>query len=215
MSWFRIHFVENEGMAWGWKWGGEWGKVALTLFRLVAVIAGVFIIRGFIQKNIIGALFTVQVSSSPVLLVILSIVFFTALSFLIVILTCKMWRSCFLLMGAMQACFTVRSWICFIFLLSPMPTSRHGFHFGVEKSSSFSVQSSIQPTLLYPQELLLSSFSKTSSSRRKRRSKELLQKQTRRLTITYRSFDYLFIFHQPQEKVLFFHFLYMSYFALM
>nr|WP_242692238.1 lipoprotein signal peptidase [Aridibaculum aurantiacum] len=51
MNWFRIHFVENEGMAWGWKWGGDWGKVALTLFRLVAVIAGVFIIRDFIKKK--------------------------------------------------------------------------------------------------------------------------------------------------------------------
>jgi signal peptidase II len=51
MNWFRLHFVENEGMAWGWKMGGEWGKVALTLFRLVAVIAGVFIIRDFIRKK--------------------------------------------------------------------------------------------------------------------------------------------------------------------
>lgn len=51
MNWFRLHFVENEGMAWGWKMGGDWGKVALTLFRLVAVIAGVFIIRDFIKKK--------------------------------------------------------------------------------------------------------------------------------------------------------------------
>ncbi len=51
MNWFRLHFVENEGMAWGWKMGGDWGKVALTLFRLVAVIAGIFIIRDFIRKN--------------------------------------------------------------------------------------------------------------------------------------------------------------------
>ncbi len=51
MNWFRLHFVENEGMAWGWKWGGEWGKIALTLFRLVAVIAGIFIIRDFIRKK--------------------------------------------------------------------------------------------------------------------------------------------------------------------
>ena len=50
-SWFRLHFVENEGMAWGWKMGGEWGKIALTLFRLIAVIVGVFIIRSFIQKK--------------------------------------------------------------------------------------------------------------------------------------------------------------------
>jgi signal peptidase II len=50
-EWFKLHFVENEGMAWGWKMGGDWGKIALTLFRLAAVIAGVFIIRGFIQKK--------------------------------------------------------------------------------------------------------------------------------------------------------------------
>ncbi len=50
-SWFRLHFVENEGMAWGWKMGGDWGKIALTLFRLLAVIAGTFIIRNFIKKN--------------------------------------------------------------------------------------------------------------------------------------------------------------------
>lgn len=51
LNWFKLHFVENEGMAWGWKMGGDWGKVALTLFRLVAVVAGVFIIRDFIRKN--------------------------------------------------------------------------------------------------------------------------------------------------------------------
>ena len=50
-SWFRLHFIENEGMAWGLKFGGDWGKVALTLFRLVAVIWGTFLIKGFIEKK--------------------------------------------------------------------------------------------------------------------------------------------------------------------
>ena len=50
-SWFRLFFIENEGMAWGWKFGGEWGKLALTLFRLVAVIFGVFYIRGIVRKK--------------------------------------------------------------------------------------------------------------------------------------------------------------------
>ena len=50
-NWFRLHFVENEGMAWGWKFGGDWGKIALTLFRLVAVIWGSFLIRDFIAKK--------------------------------------------------------------------------------------------------------------------------------------------------------------------
>jgi len=50
-SWFRLHFVENEGMAYGWKFGGDWGKKILTLFRLGAVIFGVFYIRGIIRKK--------------------------------------------------------------------------------------------------------------------------------------------------------------------
>jgi signal peptidase II len=50
-NWFRLFFIENEGMAWGWKFGGEWGKLALTLFRLVAVIFGVFYIRSIVQKK--------------------------------------------------------------------------------------------------------------------------------------------------------------------
>jgi signal peptidase II len=49
--WFQIYFVENEGMAWGWKFGGSWGKMLLTLFRLVAVLAGIFYIRDIIRKK--------------------------------------------------------------------------------------------------------------------------------------------------------------------
>lgn len=37
-SWFKLHFVENEGMAWGAKIPGEYGKLILTLFRLVAIV---------------------------------------------------------------------------------------------------------------------------------------------------------------------------------
>jgi len=36
-DWFRIHFIENEGMAWGVEIPGEYGKLILTLFRIVAV----------------------------------------------------------------------------------------------------------------------------------------------------------------------------------
>jgi signal peptidase II len=50
-TWFRLHFVENEGMAWGWSFGGEFGKIALTLFRLAAVIFGVFYIRKIIRNR--------------------------------------------------------------------------------------------------------------------------------------------------------------------
>jgi len=52
--WFRLHFVENEGMAWGWKFGnsGSWGKLALTIFRLIAVIFGVFYINKIIKQKL-------------------------------------------------------------------------------------------------------------------------------------------------------------------
>jgi signal peptidase II len=33
-SWFKILFVENEGMAWGTKIPGDYGKIILTLFRI-------------------------------------------------------------------------------------------------------------------------------------------------------------------------------------
>ena len=37
LDWFRIHFLENNGMAWGTEFGGKNGKLFLTLFRLVAI----------------------------------------------------------------------------------------------------------------------------------------------------------------------------------
>jgi len=36
-SWFKILLIENEGMAWGTEIPGAYGKLILTLFRLVAV----------------------------------------------------------------------------------------------------------------------------------------------------------------------------------
>jgi len=38
-NWFLIHFTENNGMAFGLQFAGEWGKLALSIFRILAVIA--------------------------------------------------------------------------------------------------------------------------------------------------------------------------------
>ncbi|UYW01082.1 lipoprotein signal peptidase [Flavobacterium agricola] len=35
--WFQIYFIENEGMAWGMKLPGNYGKIALTSFRILAI----------------------------------------------------------------------------------------------------------------------------------------------------------------------------------
>lgn len=34
-NWFQLHFVLNKGMAFGMAFGGVWGKVLLSLFRVV------------------------------------------------------------------------------------------------------------------------------------------------------------------------------------
>lgn len=37
-DWFRIHYLLNPGMAFGIKWDNEFGKLALTIFRIGAMI---------------------------------------------------------------------------------------------------------------------------------------------------------------------------------
>jgi hypothetical protein len=50
-NWFRLYFIENEGMAYGWKFGGDWGKMLLTLFRLVAVTFGVYYLTVIVKRK--------------------------------------------------------------------------------------------------------------------------------------------------------------------
>lgn len=50
-NWFFIHFIENEGMAYGLKFGGEFGKIILTLFRLVAVVVGFFYMKKLVKEQ--------------------------------------------------------------------------------------------------------------------------------------------------------------------
>lgn len=47
-DWFRIHFVENEGMAFGWKF---LNKTVLTLFRIVAVGLLGWFLYDLVRKN--------------------------------------------------------------------------------------------------------------------------------------------------------------------
>ena len=51
-DWFYIHFIENNGMAFGMEFGGDWGKLALSLFRIVAVICGGVYIFKFMPSDV-------------------------------------------------------------------------------------------------------------------------------------------------------------------
>ncbi len=50
-SWFRIVFVENKGMAWGFELPGNYGKLVLTLFRLVAITGIGYWLYDSVRKN--------------------------------------------------------------------------------------------------------------------------------------------------------------------
>lgn len=51
LSWARLHFVENPGMAFGIELGGISGKLALSIFRIVAVFFLIYIIRSLVQSK--------------------------------------------------------------------------------------------------------------------------------------------------------------------
>jgi len=50
--WFIINFVENNGMAFGFEFGGEYGKIFLSLFRIVAVFGIGWYILQLIKKGL-------------------------------------------------------------------------------------------------------------------------------------------------------------------
>lgn len=51
-TWFKLHFIENEGMAFGMKLNeAPVGKLILTLFRLVAVVFGFFLLKKLVNKG--------------------------------------------------------------------------------------------------------------------------------------------------------------------
>lgn len=50
-DWCIIHFTENPGMAFGFEFGGTFGKLALSVFRILACIGGALYIRHIVQKK--------------------------------------------------------------------------------------------------------------------------------------------------------------------
>ena len=64
-NWFFLHFVENEGMAFGFSFGGNSGKILLSLLRIVAVLAIGYYLYLLIKRE-----------SKPLKIIVFSLIFF-------------------------------------------------------------------------------------------------------------------------------------------
>jgi len=61
-NWFLIHFVENNGMAFGIEFAGEYGKIFLSVFRVLAVTAIGWYLLKLVKKDDVPMGFIVCVS---------------------------------------------------------------------------------------------------------------------------------------------------------
>ncbi len=60
-DWFILHFTENEGMAFGMKFGGDFGKIILSIFRIIAVIGiGWYLVRITRRKESFGLVLSIS-----------------------------------------------------------------------------------------------------------------------------------------------------------
>ena len=50
-EWFRLHYLLNPGMAFGIRWESEFGKLALTIFRIVAMFGIAYYLISMKKKN--------------------------------------------------------------------------------------------------------------------------------------------------------------------
>ena len=50
-NWFKLLFIENDGMAFGWLGGGGFMKLALSLFRIAAIVALFWVLVRLSKKN--------------------------------------------------------------------------------------------------------------------------------------------------------------------
>ena len=67
-DWFIIHFTENPGMAFGLEFGGNWGKLALSVFRIITVDVIFIWLKRLAEQN-----------AKPIAIVSVSLIFAGAL----------------------------------------------------------------------------------------------------------------------------------------
>lgn len=76
-NWFKLLYIENDGMAFGWMGGGGTVKTLLSIFRIVAVITLIIILFRITKKKTkFGVLFGLSLITAGALGNIIDCVFY-------------------------------------------------------------------------------------------------------------------------------------------
>ncbi|MBQ5404362.1 MAG: lipoprotein signal peptidase [Bacteroidales bacterium] len=51
IEWFQLAFTENPGMAFGWGLPGAWGKIFLSVFRIIAIGGMIWFLKWLIKNK--------------------------------------------------------------------------------------------------------------------------------------------------------------------
>ncbi|KAF0194280.1 MAG: signal peptidase II [Bacteroidetes bacterium] len=51
-NWFIIHFTENPGMAFGMQFSGDYGKLLLSIFRIIAIVGIIYYLYLITRKKV-------------------------------------------------------------------------------------------------------------------------------------------------------------------
>ena len=76
-NWFKLLFIENNGMAFGWLGGGGFLKLALSLFRIAAIVALFWVLVHLSKKHTkFGVLFGIALITAGAMGNIIDSVFY-------------------------------------------------------------------------------------------------------------------------------------------
>jgi hypothetical protein len=148
-DWFYLAFVENNGMAFGLEFGGEYGKLFLSLFRIIVVGVMTYFFFQQVKQNKLhkGLVLAFSLILAGAIGNIIDCMFYGSSS----TIALHKLLQCFLLKVVMEHSYTAWWWTCStsLFLIR---NCLNGCRYGVENTSSFLVRYSTLPTQPFQQE---------------------------------------------------------------
>jgi signal peptidase II len=147
-NWFVIHFVENNGMAFGFEFAGNYGKIFLSVFRIAAVVGIGWYLTKLWKKDVpFGLVVSVSLIMAGAIGNILDSAFYGIYS----AIATERWLHCSLRVEGIPPFFT-DGWLTCCISPSSRGTIRCGSRSGGARNLSFSAPFSTWPIHRLPSE---------------------------------------------------------------